>query len=295
MDVRAHQCRRIARRLHRLRNRDVFVTERLYDHLIAGISCADVIANLPAYVNRTLDREDHERFEQVFHHLKKCRLLEWWDHSNVHLLYGLDGFGYAWVFPKQEYVNLGILGFLSQKQDRNMRVIYEKFVRTLKAQGKISPSFEMTNLQGGIIPIKGVIPKTQTDRVLLCGDAAGFVNGVTGEGIYYAMVSGDLAAKTLVQAFQQNDFSESTLTYYQTAWKEEIGGEIAQSIHVQRKLLANLHFIDILVKMLAKHEGMKKMFTDYFMGKTTYSKLKWYLMLHFPPQYLKLQAMKILR
>ena len=37
-------------------------------------------------------------------------------------------------------------------------------------------------------------------RVLLAGDAGGFVNGFTAEGIYYAMVSGDLAARAVLEA-----------------------------------------------------------------------------------------------
>lgn len=43
----------------------------------------------------------------------------------------------------------------------------------------------------------------------------------------------------------------------------------------------------------AKHEGMKKAFTDYFMGKIAYRTLKRALMRHFLPQYLKLQFMKV--
>jgi geranylgeranyl reductase family protein len=218
------------------------------------------------------------------------------DHSTIQILFGLNGLrGYGWVFPKQEYVNLGVAGLLSKNQDGSMRTVYEKFIHTLKVQGKISPSFEITHIRGGIIPIKGVLPKTQTDRILLCGDAAGFANGLTGEGIYYAMVSGDLAAKTLVKAFQQNDFSESMLTHYQTAWQEEIGNEITQSVRIQQRLLTHPRFTNILVRTVQKHEGMKKVFTDYFMGKIAYRTLKRSLMLHFLPQYLKLQVTKMFR
>lgn len=215
------------------------------------------------------------------------------DHSTIQLFYGLEGIGYGWVFPKKKYVNLGILGFLSRKQDRNLKELYEQFIHILKLHGKISGDCSMSKIRGGMIPVKGVNPKTQTDRVLLCGDAAGFVNGVTGEGIYYAMVSADLAAKALIQAFEQNDFSESTLACYQKAWQEEIGDEINQSIHIQQKLLSNLHFIDILTNIIETHDGMKKIFMEYFMGEIAYSTLKRYLMLHFPVQYLKLKARKI--
>jgi flavin-dependent dehydrogenase len=203
--------------------------------------------------------------------------------------------GYGWIFPKQEYVNIGIAGQMLRTQNGSIKTMYEKFLHTLKVQEKISPSFETTNIRGGIIPIKGVIPKTQTNRVLLCGDAAGFTNALTGEGIYYAMVSGELAAKTLVQAFRQGDFSESVLTSYQTAWQEEIGDEIIQSVHIQQRLLTNPRFTNFLIRTVEKHQQMKKAFTDYFMGKTAYRTLKRYLMVHFLPQYLKLRLVKIFR
>jgi len=216
------------------------------------------------------------------------------DHSIIHTLFGVNGLkGYGWVFPKQKYVNLGIAGVMSKNQDGNMKTMYEKFIHTLKVQKKIPQSFEATNIRGGILPIKGVTPKTQTDRVLLCGDAAGFVNGLTGEGIYYAMISGELAAKILIHAFQQNDFSESVLARYQAAWQEEIGEEIAQSVHVQQRYASNSRLTNALIRTVETHEGMKKFFTDYFMGKITHDTLKRHLMLHFLPQYLKLQIMRI--
>lgn len=52
---------------------------------------------------------------------------------------------------------------------------------------------------------------------------------------------------------------------------------------------------NIIVKTVAKHEGMKKAFTDYFMGKTRYRDLKRSLIVHFLPQYLKLQIAKVFR
>ena len=45
-----------------------------------------------------------------------------------------------------------------------------------------------------MIPVGGPLRRPGRGRVLLAGDAGGFVNGFTAEGIYYAMVSGDLAA-----------------------------------------------------------------------------------------------------
>jgi 3-dehydroquinate synthase len=48
------------------------------------------------------------------------------------------------------------------------------------------------------VPVGGPVKTTATKRVLLAGDAGGFVNGITAEGIYYAMVSGELAADAVL-------------------------------------------------------------------------------------------------
>jgi geranylgeranyl reductase family protein len=53
------------------------------------------------------------------------------------------------------------------------------------------------------------------DRVLLVGDAARVNEPVTGEGIYFALKSGELAARAIDQAFRQSDFSAAQLCSYE--------------------------------------------------------------------------------
>jgi len=53
------------------------------------------------------------------------------------------------------------------------------------------------------------------DRVLLVGDAARVSEPVTGEGIYFAMKSGELAANVLDQVFKVGDFSARHLQIYE--------------------------------------------------------------------------------
>lgn len=221
---------------------------------------------------------------------------EFQDHSTIHIIYGIHGLGYGWLFPKQRYINIGIAGLLSVNQRIRMKIVYEQFLQTLKAQRILPYSVKTPHLKGGLIPINGVIPRTQTDRVLLCGDAAGFVHAVTGEGIYYAMISGELAAKAIIRGLKQRNLSEQMLTaLYQRAWQAEIGHEIASSVHIRQRLLKNPGLTNILVRTVAKHEGMKKVFTDYFMGKISYPKLKYYLLIHFFPQYIRLHMLNIFR
>lgn len=221
-------------------------------------------------------------------------IVQWHNQATMQIWYGFDGFGYGWVFPKQTCVNVGIFGLLNQKPEQRLTVL-RRFLQTLHVHDQMAQPVETKDIRGGLLPIRGALPITQTDRVLLCGDAAGFVHAVTGEGIYYAMVSGELAAKTVLQAFQQRDFSADALACYQTMWQAELGEELAQAVHVQQRLLAYPHLLNTLVRTAAHHDGLKKAFTGYFMGNVSYPQLKRHLITHFLPQYLKLWAAKILR
>ena len=57
--------------------------------------------------------------------------------------------------------------------------------------------------------------RAYSDGVLLVGDAARVNEPVTGEGIYFALKSGELAAGTMDQAFRKSDFSADQLRLYE--------------------------------------------------------------------------------
>jgi geranylgeranyl reductase family protein len=57
--------------------------------------------------------------------------------------------------------------------------------------------------------------RAHSDGVLLVGDAARVSEPVTGEGIYFALKSGELAAGTMDQAFRKSDFSADQLCLYE--------------------------------------------------------------------------------
>jgi flavin-dependent dehydrogenase len=56
---------------------------------------------------------------------------------------------------------------------------------------------------------------------LLAGDAAGFVNPLTGEGIEYALESGELAGRVVVQAAQLGNFDRRSLMLYSWACADQ--------------------------------------------------------------------------
>jgi geranylgeranyl reductase family protein len=148
----------------------------------------------------------------------------------VHLFIKAQGIaGYGWLFPKRNCVNIGLGEFSSAvdptKPKKNLKDVYETFIKTLKEQNILPKEFPIANLKGGLLPIFP-LEKTYADRVLLCGDAAGFINPITGEGVYYAMTSGAFAAEVAAEALKTGDTSEHVLSRYQILWKKEFGKDL---------------------------------------------------------------------
>ena len=83
----------------------------------------------------------------------------------------------------------------------------------------------MEQVKGGTVPVCP-LNKTYSNRLLLCGDAGGFINPISGEGIYYAMSSGELAAKAVTLALESNKTNEKSLSIYQKMWKNDFGRDI---------------------------------------------------------------------
>ena len=109
--------------------------------------------------------------------------------------------GYAYIFPKRDHVNIGIGYVLSYYRDAIADSPYDlqhEFIDHLRRRHLVQGESARENFTPFLIPIDGPLPVPARGRVLLAGDAGGFVNGFTAEGIYYAMVSGELAADAVL-------------------------------------------------------------------------------------------------
>src|SRR5207237_4165388 len=100
--------------------------------------------------------------------------------------------------------------------------LQQRFVATLRARGIVAGDSVRKNFTPFLIPVGGPLREPARGRVLLAGDAGGFVNGFTAEGIYYAMVSGDLAARAIVTT---GGDPAKVAGAYRRACEYEIGAE----------------------------------------------------------------------
>lgn len=94
------------------------------------------------------------------------------------------------------------------------------------------------------------ISRTYADRVLAVGDAAGLVKPTTGGGIFYAMVSGALAADVLSVALGRDRLDAGALRAYESSWRRELGREIRAGLAF-RRIVSGLsdESIDALIEL----------------------------------------------
>ncbi|HWF62460.1 MAG TPA: geranylgeranyl reductase family protein [Nitrospira sp.] len=112
-------------------------------------------------------------------------------YSTARFDFGLIPEGYAWAFPKKHHLSIGVLSMAQRGSD-----LKQAMVRYLDLIG--CGSVTQTERHGFVIPIRPRRGPFFDKRILLVGDAAGFADPVTGEGISFAIRSGLLAAQALI-------------------------------------------------------------------------------------------------
>ncbi|MCX6245317.1 MAG: geranylgeranyl reductase family protein [Bacteroidetes bacterium] len=136
--------------------------------------------------------------------------------QTVFLDWGTLPGGYAWVFPKKDHFSIGVGG--PAVFSKQMMPYYDRFMSSIGVQNPqssvLSPQSSVLSLQSSVlrpqtsdirfketlsihswpIPIRTKKSRFHNGHVLVTGDSAGLGDPLTGEGIYYAVRSGKLAA-----------------------------------------------------------------------------------------------------
>jgi flavin-dependent dehydrogenase len=103
---------------------------------------------------------------------------------------------YAWSFPidgGRSNVGYGVFGTVAPPSRARL-------VERLRALVPHSREADPATVRGHRLPLSSGGPRLGAGRVLLAGDAACLINPITGEGIYYALLSGRLAASAALRA-----------------------------------------------------------------------------------------------
>lgn len=125
--------------------------------------------------------------------------------------------GYGWIFPKKDHLSIGIAS-LAHGKAHGLRDAYERFLKQLSLS-----NYRVRRRSGHIIPVLSRERPLYSGRIILTGDAAGLADPLTGEGIYSAVLSGQLAARALYEALQDG---KERLAGYQNAVEATIFPEL---------------------------------------------------------------------
>jgi geranylgeranyl reductase len=171
--------------------------------------------------------------------------------------------GYIWIFPKLDFVTVGLGAKLGNIQ---INKSLENFIKMHpKTKRLIFP--QKTVLHSHLLPFVSSphfydLPTSGLNWVLI-GDAAGHVNPITGEGIYYAMKGGKLAAK----AYLEND-----IKLFEKYWRYNYGGDMYYGARFHN-LFYNPRIMDIAINIGNKSSTMRKILADIIATRVPYDKL----------------------
>jgi len=175
---------------------------------------------------------------------------------------GVVPWGYGWVFPKEGRLSVGIAEF--QGRERNPKGSYDRFVQGEPVLAGIAAPSGL----GHPIPLYGGGPAERmpltTRRAVLVGDAAHLVDPVLGEGIYYAILSGRMAAASIVDHLRG-------LTPDLRAYDAQVAGEIYPEFRMAARMaLAVYTFPRAMHQALRRRPDIVRLYCDVLKGRETY-------------------------
>lgn len=175
----------------------------------------------------------------------------------VDIHFGLFQGGYGWCFPKTDELNIGI----GSRMDRaaNLRDHWKGFVERVEKQKGLQ--LDVSRKSAFRVPFG--VPKTPivTRRTMLVGDAAGLVSPLSGEGIYYAIKSGIMAAQVACEATKEK--RPAHVMEYGKIVREEIIPELAAAEYLADILYASIRNSELVFKIGQQDGVMLEYLIDF--------------------------------
>jgi geranylgeranyl reductase family protein len=177
---------------------------------------------------------------------------------DARICFGYLRLGWGWVFPKGETLSIGLGGMPGAKED-----VTQAFRRLLEDCGVAGA--RSLKVRGAKLPNDAVLREPASGGVFLCGDAAGFAEPLTGEGIYFALLSGALCAESLLAG-------GDCAGRYNAACRETITGLFDQA-RWARRLLFREPFRSLAMRRFRGGTGAMERFLRVLAGDSDYKRL----------------------
>ena len=176
--------------------------------------------------------------------------------------------GYGWIFPKQHCLSVGVGEF--RRKSTSLRKTFERFVQSEpvlttqpvpRPMGHPIPAFSKS--ENGEARSNGALSSFVSGRALLVGDAGHLVDPLFGEGIYYAVQSGQMAAQAIL--LHPDDHRRSMAAY-----EAALNREVIPDFEVTGRIAGVLYaFPRLGFKLLRRYKDVVQSYYGVLQGHTS--------------------------
>jgi flavin-dependent dehydrogenase len=175
--------------------------------------------------------------------------------------------GYIWSFPRADHISLGICGSMASHTSNELR----SHLHTFAAAEKFAT--ENAKFYSHVLPSPQV--RTLSDRAVIgrnwamCGDAAAWVDPLTGEGLFYAMRSGELLGRSIAEGCPELYPSRVRASF---SLELEFAARIVRRFY--RGSFLGCAVTTRMVQFLQRNAVFRQLLSDLFCGTQDYTSLK---------------------
>ena len=207
----------------------------------AGEWRAPVVVDASGFSSTLSTRADlHEGYRRYGYGAEYDLYAPNYDADHLYLIMGsqVAPSGYAWAFPRGKgRVRLGV-GVIRPDVEADAREYLDTFTQRLPSLAPDFAGASPIEYHTGLFPSEGVVKRFVSDGLLATGDAAGHGSTLVGEGIRFAIYSGQMAGETAAAAIKAGDSSASFLERYERQWRGRFGREMEISYMVNQRIAA---------------------------------------------------------
>ncbi|HLZ56917.1 MAG TPA: NAD(P)/FAD-dependent oxidoreductase [Ktedonosporobacter sp.] len=146
--------------------------------------------------------------------------------------------GYAWVFPRGNgRVRLGV-GVIHPDNDDDARRYLDSIIHDLPQLTEKFKGASPIEYHTGLFPSEGPLERFSQDGLLLAGDAGGHGSTLVGEGIRFAIYSGQMAGQVAAEAVKAGDTSATFLARFDKQWRARFGRDMDISYMINKRIAA---------------------------------------------------------
>jgi geranylgeranyl reductase family protein len=149
--------------------------------------------------------------------------------------------GYAWIFPVNAHlanVGLGTRADILRRKQLSLLHGLRQFLTSPAVLPRIPDLKTLSPPKTWMLRYSTPSLPRVYPGVMFVGDAGSFVNPLTGDGIYPAMLTARLAAQVALSTLESGAVSSATLTAYERLWRETLAWPLRRDDTLQRLLEA---------------------------------------------------------